>query len=356
MASLFTTRLAKRLWLLFFVLFASGYLLKDIATDFWQDEVEDFERLKDGMFVLDLQAKDLSRKQKIGVLLFGDGGMGNAAQHEVASGMWELCKMKPCALALGDNIYPSGVASANDALWKSNFEAPYKNFIETVDRDFWMLAGNHDRRGSIAAQIRYSQRSPIWKMPARDYKIPGLPNWLNVYMLDTTFIAHGADIPNFQSAFEDNFREQLKRASEHLCDKIGWRIIATHHPLVSNGARNNLFRENNIYDALFPFLEECGIHLVFSGHEHLQQHVQMQGVDYLIQGAAASTRERVKPIQHSSALSRYLGYDLEFAHLTFSKEQVEVWFNNSLGEGLYNTTIQLANHEKRKKQASHNFE
>lgn len=358
MPTFFTPRLVRRLLLIILLVLAAGYALKDAATEFWQDETEDFERLKDGMFVLDLPAKDMTKKQSIGILIFGDGGTGKTGQFEVASGMWELCKVKPCALALGlgDNIYPSGVASTSDPLWKSNFEAPYKNFIEAADQDFWMLVGNHDRRRSVAAQIRYSELSPIWKMPARDYAIPGLPSWLNIYMLDTTFIAHGADIPTFQSAFEDNFREQLKRASDQLCDKKGWRIVATHHPVVSNGARNNVFRENNVYDALYPFLEECGIHMVFSGHEHLQQHLQMDGVNYLIQGAAASVRERAKPLQHKSALSRYLGYKLGFGHLTFTKEQLEIRFNNSQGESLYTDTIEFASHKKRKKQAVHDFE
>lgn len=327
------------------------------AVDFWQDESDAYNKLEDAQFVLDLTANDLTQRRKVGVLLFGDGGMGNQAQYDVASGMWNLCREKTCALAigLGDNIYPAGVTSISDPLWKSNFESPYEKFIEAADRDFWMAIGNHDRRGSIDAQLRYSQQSPIWKMPARDYAIPNLPRWLNIYVLDTTFIAPGADVPSFQRAFEKNFQAQLERASAHLCKKAGWRVIATHHPLVSNGGRNNRFREDNVYNALHPFIEECGINLVFSGHEHLQQHVQMDGVDYLIQGAASVIRQRAKPLQHSSALSRYLGYQLGFGHLVFTKDKVDIRFSGRNGKSLYVNTIQFAYKKKRQNQAAKLF-
>ena len=335
-----------------------GYLLKDEALERWHDELTEYEKLKDGHYIPVVEAKELSHKRKIGVLIFGDGGTGGTTQHDVGSGMWDFCQKKTCDLiiGLGDNIYPAGVTSVSDPLWKSNFESPYQNFVDAAYPDFWMLIGNHDRRGSKDAQLRYSEHSPIWKMPALDYFIPNLPGWLNIYVLDTTFIASGSKVPPFQSAFKTNFQQQLERASTHLCDKTGWRVLATHHPLVSNGARYNRFRENNVYDALYAFIEDCGINLVLSGHEHLQQHVQMDGVDYLIQGAASSTRTRAKPLQHHSALSRYLGYQLGFGHLSFTAEKVTIRFNDYRGKSLYSGTIAYEKANKRQGLASENFQ
>jgi tartrate-resistant acid phosphatase type 5 len=347
----------RRYLLVVLALLGVGYALKDHAVEFWEDELDTYERLEEAQFVPVLTAKDLTKKHKIGVLIFGDAGVGTQGQHDVADGMWNLCKTKPCALAigLGDNIYPSGVTSAQDPQWKTAFESPYKKFIEAPDRDFWMTVGNHDRRSSIDAQLRYSERSPIWKMPGEDYAIPGLPKWLNIYVLDTTFIAKGGDIPTFQSAIEKNFQEQLQRAAAHLCKKPGWRILATHHPLVSNGARNNRFRENNVYAALYPFIEKCDVNLVLSGHEHMQQHVQMDGVEYLIQGAAGYTRMRAKPFQYESALSRYLDYQLGFGHLLFTKKKVVIHFNDSRGKSIYTRTLPLVDPKKKRLQAHDNF-
>lgn len=183
-------------------------------------------------------------------------------------------------------------------------------------------------------------------MPARDYSIPNLPAWLNIYVLNTSFIAPGADIPPYQSAFEENFQQQLERASTLLCGKPGWRIISTHHPLISNGGRNNRFREGNVYDALHSFLEECEVNLVFSGHEHMQQHVQMDGLNYLIQGAGGHTRQSHKSFQNDRAISRYLGYQLGFGHLMFTKNKVDIRFNGSGGESLYRHSIELTNDTK----------
>ncbi len=193
------TRLARNCSLVLLLLLATGYALKDEAVEFWQEERTSYRQLEDTEIIPDLTANDLTKQQEIGLLVFGDGGLGNKAQHDVASGMWNLCREKPCALAigLGDNIYPAGVTSTTDPQWQSAFESPYKKFVEAADRDFWMLVGNHDGRGSIVSQLRYSKQSPIWRMPGRDYVIPGLPDWLNIYALDTTFIAPGTGSAQF---------------------------------------------------------------------------------------------------------------------------------------------------------------
>jgi tartrate-resistant acid phosphatase type 5 len=333
-------------WL--FLLLVTGFLLKDRAIEFWQEEYADYLKLQDTQVIPELQSNNLADLQRVGLLLFGDAGTGEEGQHEVAAGMWTYCAENPCdlALGLGDNIYPSGVESTKDPLWKSNFEAPYKKFVDAADRDFWMTIGNHDRRGSVSAQLQYSLESPIWKMPARDYAIPKLPPWLNIYVLNTTFITSGADIPPFKSAFKENFQQQLERASAHLCAKPGWRILATHHPLVSNGEKKNRRRENRLYRALNSFIEKCDVNLFFSGHEHMQQHVEMDGVNYLIQGAAGRTRQKTKPFQYDTATSRYLDYQLGFGHLMFTKNKVDIRFNGSRGESLYSHTIELTNSAK----------
>lgn len=357
MASVFKAS-SRRLWLIVaLLLLGTGVALKDAAVEFWEEELEAYRQLEDTERIPGLSAHDLSGLEEIGLLIFGDAGLGDEVQHHVAEGMWRLCEEKSCALAigLGDNIYPAGVTSTTDPQWQTAFESPYRRFVEAADRDFWMLVGNHDRRGSIIAQVRYSRQSPIWRMPGRDYAIPGLPDWLSIYALDTTYIAPGADIPPFQWAFEQNMREQLDRAAAHLCSKPGWRVLATHHPMISNGARNNLFREENVYEALRDFIESCGIHLVLSGHEHLQQHVQFDGVDYFIQGAASSTRERAKPLQYQTALSRYLGYEPGFGHLSFGRDSVEIQFSDRRGESLYRTKIDRVDLPTRRAQAQSNF-
>ncbi|MEH6593633.1 MAG: metallophosphoesterase [Halioglobus sp.] len=352
------SRLVRNIFISLTLFLVAAFLLKESAAEFWTDETEQYRKLEEAQYVPELTANDLSKKGKIGLLLFGDSGWGNEDQHAVAEGMWASCKRNPCDLAigLGDNIYPSGVTSSSDPMWQLSFESPYKKFVEAAAPDFWMLVGNHDRRSSIDAQLRYTEQSPIWKMPAQDYAIPGLPGWLNIYVLDTTFIAQGADVPTFQSAFEESFEAQLKRASVHLCDKPGWRILATHHPLISNGDPKNRFRENNVHDALHPFIEHCGIHLVLSGHEHMQQHVEMEGVDYLIQGAASATRAYAKPLQHDTALSRYLGYQLGFSYLSFTKRKMFLQFKDQEGSTLHVSTLKRLDFERRRKQASKRFE
>lgn len=329
-------------------------LLWDEGREFWEDEVSTYEKLDEAEYVPEYTANNLQDKTKVGMLLFGDSGLGNKAQHEVGQGMWKLCQKRLCSLVLGlgDNFYPDGVTSVDDPQWQTAFEAPYQKFIESKKYDFWMTVGNHDRRSSVDAQLRYTERSPIWKMPAEDYGISKLPDWLHVYVLDTTFISTGADIPSFNSAIEADFSAQLERASSYMCKKPGWRIIASHIPLLSNGKRKGRFRENNVYDALHEFIRECDINMVVSGHEHLQQHVQFERVHHLIQGAAASVRQSSKPLQHEDAVSRYLGNELGFGHLLITAESIDVRFNNSKGKKLYGYKMDLDDKKRRHKKES----
>jgi hypothetical protein len=97
---------------------------------------------------------------------------------------------------------------------------------------------------------------------------------------------------------------------------------------------------------LNSFIEKCDVNLFFSGHEHMQQHVEMDGVNYLIQGAAGRTRQKTKPFQYDTATSRYLDYQLGFGHLMFTKNKVDIRFNGSRGESLYSHTIELTNSAK----------
>ena len=287
-----------------------------------------------------IEPHSLEEIDHLKLVAYGDAGKGNHAQYLVAQSMEKVCGIEKCNVfvSLGDNIYPSGIQSISDPLFTEKFEKPYRSFIEKPTADFWMTVGNHDRRGSINAQIDYSLISPIWKMPAPDYPIPKLPRWLNIYVLDTSFIAPGVDLPPFQTKIRENFEGQLARAKNHLCNKNGWKVIVTHHPLHSSGSVKNKFREKNLRDALLPFIESCKIDLVLSGHEHLQQHLRTNGFEMIVQGAAAEVRDNYKIVEEG-VYSKYLGDEMGFSLLEFSIDSLNIKFFNEKGDTIYKDVI-----------------
>ena len=75
-------------------------------------------------------------------------------------------------LLLGDNFYWDGVKNVDDARFDDTFQATFnQNLVNLRNMTFWMQSGNHDYRGNISAQIKYSSRQDRWKFPALWYNI-----------------------------------------------------------------------------------------------------------------------------------------------------------------------------------------
>ena len=66
-------------------------------------------------------------------------------------------------MGLGDNFYFGGVKDANDKRFVKTFENVYA--YPTLEKDWYMIAGNHDYLGNVSAQIVYSKNSKRWKFP-----------------------------------------------------------------------------------------------------------------------------------------------------------------------------------------------
>jgi hypothetical protein len=104
------------------------------------------------------------------VVLLGDVGTGEAGQYKVANAIAGKCNIDICdfGLLLGDNFYPDGVRSIDDAQWQSKFELPYAN----IRFEFKVVLGNHDVSANSSDsqfQINYSALSTKWSLPAEYY-------------------------------------------------------------------------------------------------------------------------------------------------------------------------------------------
>lgn len=242
----------------------------------------------------DVRARDLRDKRQLRFLVFGDSGTGDAAQREVARYMARECSRRggcDFALMLGDNIYGRGVRAPRDKRgavviderFSTRFEQPYAPLGAL---EFWLVAGNHDWHGadSVEAQIAYTRYSSRWRMPAHDYAVPLLPDWIRIYGLDTTPLLGGRD------------PQQVERARAWLCDGTGWRILFGHHPVYSSGWHANTRGEyRKAGEPLIePLIEACGVQFYLSGHDHQQEHLTAPRFEQIVQGAAA----RLRRLQH----------------------------------------------------------
>lgn len=268
----------------------------------------------------DLRA-DSDARERVVMLVFGDSGSGSANQYEVGRRMAQACAARGCdlALMLGDNFYNNGVHPPRGGVWDAAFERKFEEpYAQLTGLQFWAIAGNHDWHGgreSVDTEVAYSRRSERWRMPAYDYAVPELPEWLHVYALDTVVLLADVDIG------------QRRRARAALCGAPGWRIVMGHHPIYSTGHHAGPSGENaDARDALLPLFDECDVDLYLSGHEHHQEHLQSGALHQIVQGAAGKLRSIGKRASTTPARQLFAAARFGFAILEISPQAIEVEF------------------------------
>jgi tartrate-resistant acid phosphatase type 5 len=80
-----------------------------------------------------------------------------------------------------------------------------------------------------------------------------------------------------------------------------WRIPFCHHPPFCAGPEHR--NTTGMVDRLVPLFEEAGVRLVLSGHEHNFQHAVVNGIHYVVSGAAGKLRTET-PRQFEQAGTR----------------------------------------------------
>ncbi|HEX6310707.1 MAG TPA: metallophosphoesterase [Acidimicrobiia bacterium] len=165
-------------------------------------------------------------------------------------------------LLLGDNVYPAG----DPAGLPGTVFAP---FARVLDGGAALLAilGNHDvMEGHGADQME------ALGMPGR---------WWSYERDGVLFI--GLDSNRTDDPGQRAWLEKTLGSSTAT-----WRIVAVHHPPYSAGYQGS----NEEVRAQFgPLFERHDVQLVLSGHDHdYQRSKRINGVTYVVSGAAAGTR------------------------------------------------------------------
>lgn len=250
-------------------------------------------------FPVFLQASQACDQQNTGFLVFGDFGMGNQTQKKVAKAMEVFCQRELCefALLLGDNIYPDGVESAEDPQWKKKFEEPYR----FLDFNFYPALGNHDYRGSIEAQIEYSNINPNWKMPARYYSFKKCH--VEFFVIDTE---------DFDLEQSDWLRSKIEKS------KATWKIVYGHRPIFSHGGHGN---SKMLQNKLLPILKNRA-DFYLAGHDHhLEYLTKGYFPEFIVSGSAAESR----PV-HSGKSTLFADSIPGFVHFQMSPKNADIRF------------------------------
>ncbi len=187
--------------------------------------------------------------------LIGDSGSGDQAQKEVANAMvryFTTARRFRFVLMLGDNLY--------DDDYQGEFSVPYQGLLERGVL-FYATLGNHDRE--------LEQHYKPFHMTDRLYFAFTEGN-ARFVVLNSNHPRDRAQLTWLDTAFGNTGTK--------------WRISFFHHPLYSSGDHAEESRDV-IRPALEPALVANGVHVVFSGHDHLYERIApQQGIRYFVSG------------------------------------------------------------------------
>lgn len=280
-------------------------------------------------------------------IVVGDWGhRGHYRQQNVADQMSIISgKMNPdFFVSTGDNFYPAGVASINDSGWINSYERVYK--AKSLQKNWYVVLGNHDYGGNVQAQIDYTKISRRWKLPARYYSEKMiLPDdssqQVLMVFLDTSPLVTGDDPDGKFVEAEASYTErQLKWLDSVLDDHspaIKWKIVFGHHPLFTGSRRINSASTKELHSLLQPIFEKHKVDAYTCGHDHSLQYIKPEGAThYFISGAGSQTTStQLYPGAGKFAIS-----ENGFIAFSLSSEQLLAQIINDQGEVLYAARIE----------------
>ena len=195
--------------------------------------------------------------------VIGDNGTGERPELEVAKQMqryWSVVKFEFVTMD-GDNIY--GGHSPRD--FKLKFEDPYKSLLDENVK-FYASLGNHD---DPQLEINYKP----YGMDGNRYYTFQKKN-VQFFVLDSNYMT-----PQQLSWLED----KLKRSNAK------WKIAYFHHPLFTCAKYHG--PDVDLRNQLMPLFTKYGVNAVWSGHEHVYEHLKpQQGIYFFLEGESGELR------------------------------------------------------------------
>ena len=199
--------------------------------------------------------------------VIGDFGEDNPGEKDVS----ELVKswQPDLVITTGDNNYPNGSAETIDqriGQYYHEFIYPYHGaYGQGADQlRFFPTLGNHDWTSSNA-------------QPYLDYfELPGNERYYDFVWGDIHFFALDAD------SREPDGVSQISPQANWLQERLAgstslWNVVYFHQPPYSSGYHGSVDWMR------WPFAE-WGASVVFSGHDHTYERLQIDGIPYFVDG------------------------------------------------------------------------
>ncbi len=290
---------------------------------------------------LPLMSAAPSAPRASGFIAMGDWGRGGSDhQRDVAVQMGRAMQGLDggFVLAVGDNFYESGVASADDPQWRTSFEDVYTH--PALQRPWFVALGNHDYKSNPQAEVDYTARSTRWRMPRRYYRVApeehGMAG-IDLFVIDTSPLVH-----KYREKVEARIAANV--AGQDPAAQLGWldkaltastapiKLVAGHHTLRSGGSSHGDTPE--LVEQLLPILQRRGVLAYINGHDHDMQHIRRDGLDYICCGSGS----QVRPVSAVEG-TRFCLSRSGFAQFTRTRDGLGLTFRDYTGAEVYRAML-----------------
>lgn len=209
---------------------------------------------------------DLKLPLKSGSVRFeviGDNGTGDSPEYDVAAQMERVRQAAKIDFVImdGDNIY----GGHKPADFVSKFELPYKPLLDAGVK-FYASLGNHD--------------DPDIERNYKPYNMGG-----NRY-----YSYKKGDVEFF--VLDSNYMDPQQLAwiqSKLSASTAKWKICYFHHPLFTAAKFHG--PAVDLRQQLMPLFTRYNVNVVFSGHEHVYEHIRPQeGINFFVVGNSGELR------------------------------------------------------------------
>lgn len=311
----------------------------------------------------------------IDFLVIGDYGRqaSSRLQHTVDQ-MRQHCKQETCnfLVSVGDNFYPTGVASLHDVQWQQTFESVFYD----LPYPYFVALGNHDYMGNPQAQADYTRFKGLladkrdssntiakWFLDPKRYYYVDIDTEQNVVpnaqftngtkilarlvFMDTTpfrgkhhrEVLHGHISPNEMR----DTSPQLEWLTSVLSDtRPRWKIVIAHHPMYSWGNHGDC-RDIHHLRAMFT---KHKVNAMFYGHDHVMQYNYRDNIHYYLSGTGSdlqgSARNYPQYRNNEQAFDAPVFFDAEhngFLQVRVDEEAIHTKFKSATGHVLHENII-----------------